>query len=1207
MSDESMGDASFWGRFDEICDRFESAWKDSLGGKCERPRIERFLGEPDGPDAQRLFDDLLNLDVKYRKEVGEQPKRSDYETRFSDQMESLIEKFGFEPGDVLGDYELLGGGVDGKGPLGGGGMGEVWKARHQIAGNLVALKVIQSKLLADKSSADREYVLERFHTEVRAAAALEHDHIVRLYYVGQNKGRVFYTMQLIEGDSLESLIRGHEPTESLLQPDVSTSVRESPVEASKRPVTGKRRPTEPVVPARETAKYVEQAARAVQFAHNRGVLHRDLKPGNVMIDRENDRAYVTDFGLAKLLEGEREASIQEGPFHERRYRTQAGLGTVGYMAPEQAQDAKEATVHSDVYSLGATLFALLVGQPPRRPAESGQTLPQLLDDGVSIGNQSAISHPSRRMRLITWFKSWLIGTNRRFHIHRDMEAICLKCLQQEPEQRYQSAQALADDLRRYLHGEPITARPGGTAERVWRWCRRKPALAVTGVVAALALLGAIVVSIAFAVTKSRDATRIQQQLAESYLDRGLALSEQDDNARGLLWMARSLDVLPAGATDLDRVIRLNLAAWSGHLFSLRAFLKIPDGSPLAVAFSPNGSLIVTGSGGGTAQLWDADTDKPLGEPLRHGDEVRAVAFSPDGTRVVTGSRGGTVRLWDADTGRPIGEPMRHQDSITTVRFSPDGKTVLTASRDATARLWDVATGNLMVTLQHPEQVRDAVFSPDGSLVLTGTRDAWLWDVAKREHVGTLPGHRALVEAVAFSADGTYILTGSWDETAQLWDATELTPCGPRLQHRATVRAVAFSPVRRDGTVVLTGSDDGTVRLWDAKTGALIGPPLQHQGVVCSACFSPDGSYILTGSLDNNNAARLWEVATPEPLYIAQHKNQQIYAAAFSPDGSRIVTGSADRTSQLWDVHTRKPIGNPLRHQDEVKGVAFSPDGRTVLTGSYDRTARLWDVQAGRPIGQPMRHESGVEAVAFNPDGKSVLTATSDGTARLWEVSTGRPIGQPLRHQGAVLGVAFGPDSKAIVTGCDDGTAQFWESPSGRHKGESLQHQDMVHAVAFSPDGSRILTGCHDGTARLWEVATGKPIGHPLQHRGAVLAVAFSPDGSLLLTGSSDNTLRVWDKATLKPIGPPLEHQGWVFAVAFGPDGSRILTASGDTAARLWKALAAVEGETERIKLWMEVLTGMELKESGAIHGLDVQEWQFRRRQLEELGRPSRRP
>lgn len=786
-----------------------------------------------------------------------------------------------------------------------------WKARHRIAGNEVAVKVVRARFIADCAGADLSGFRRRFLTEVQATAALVHDHIVRLYYAGEADGRVFYAMQYVDGTSLDTLIKDSQArraTESFHDPRASTvsEVRPRPVPL---PSSGKRKQKRvaPIVPEKVAARYLEQVALAVHFAHTRMILHRDLKPANIMVEQALQRAYVADFGLAKLLQSESEPQAPaENGREQRGLETHGFVGTHGYAAPEQESDAKTATVQSDVYSLGATLCALLTGRAPRRAA----TMPR--ESLAQVACDPDRPTDAGRIR-----------------VSRDIEAICLKCLQNEPAQRYESAQALADDLRRCLNGEPITARPVGTAERVWLWCRRKPAVAVTGAVAAIALVAALVVSVAFAITRSRDATRIQQQLAESYLDRGLALSEQDDNARGLLWMARSLHVLPAGATDLDRVIRLNLAAWSGHLFSLKAFLKIPDGSPLAVAFSPNGSLIVTGSGGGTAQLWGADTDEPLGEPLRHGDEVRAVAFSPDGTRVVTGSRGGTVRLWDADTGRPIGEPMRHQDSVTTVRFSPDGKTVLTASRDATARLWDVATGNLMGTLQHPEQVRDAVFSPDGSLILTGTRDAWLWDVAKREHVGTLPGHRALVEAVAFSADGTYILTGSWDETAQLWDATELTPCGPRLQHRATVRAVAFSPVRYDGTVVLTGSDDGTVRLWDAKTGTLIGPPLQHQGVVCCACFSPDGSHILTGSLDNNNAARLWEVATPEPLYIAQHKNQQIYAAAFSPDGSRIVTGSADRTAQLWDVHTRKPIGNPLRHQDEVKGVAFSPDGRTV--------------------------------------------------------------------------------------------------------------------------------------------------------------------------------------------------------------------------------------------------------------------------------------
>jgi WD40 repeat protein/energy-coupling factor transporter ATP-binding protein EcfA2 len=667
----------------------------------------------------------------------------------------------------------------------------------------------------------------------------------------------------------------------------------------------------------------------------------------------------------------------------------------------------------------------------------------------------------------------------------------------------------------------------------------------------------------------KNADRANGNLREAQIKQSLFLAgearQRSDSGDSGTAVLLALEALPDAADGISRPYvpeaELQLdSAWR----DLRERLDLgPNHAVYSAAFSPDGKRIVTASQDKTARVWDAETGKPIGVPLRgHEDVVYSAAFSPNGKRIVTASWDDTARIWDAETGKPIGEPLNgHGKTVFSATFSPDGRRIVTASRDDTARIWDAETGKpIGEPLEgHDGAVWSAAFSPDGKRIVTASQDktARVWDAKTGKRIGEpLKGHEDAVYSAAFSPDGKRIVTASQDKTVRVWDAWTGKPIGEPLKgHEEAVLRAAFSP---DGTHIVTASLDKTARVWDAETGKSIGEPLRgHEDGVYSAVFSPDGKRIVTASLDKT--ARVWDAETRksigEPL---RGHDGFVWSAGFSPNGTRIVTASSDKTARVWDAESGELIGEPLKgHEDEVWSAAFSPDGKRIVTASKDETARVWDAGTGKPIDEPLRgHKGIVFSAGFSPDGKRIVTASQDETARVWDARTGEPIGEPLRgHRDSVYSAAFSPDGRRIVTASQDKTARVWDAWTGKPIGEPLNgHDGPVWSAAFSPDGKRIVTASYDRTARVWDAETGKPIGEPLRgHEDAVLRAAFSSDGKRIVTASLDKTARVWDAETGKPIGEPLKgHEDGVRSAAFSPDGRRIVTASMDKTARIWE-------------------------------------------------------
>jgi WD40 repeat protein len=901
------------------------------------------------------------------------------------------------------------------------------------------------------------------------------------------------------------------------------------------------------LPPTQAACVVEQVARAMAHAHDQGVVHRDLKPANVLLE-PGGAPKVTDFGLARRVASGSGVTA-----------TGAVLGTPSYMAPEQAEGkGKQAGPTADVYALGAVLYECLTGRPPFRGPTPLDTLLQV------VGNEPV---PVRRLQP---------------GVPRDLETICLKCLQKESGKRYATAEALAEDLRRFEAGEPIAARPVGALERGWRWCRRNPLVAaLLGTVAATMLLAAVV-SAGFAVqaeqARKKEAARAE---TEAQAKRDAERQKQDaDEAR-----RKAVQEKGKAQSEWRRAEQEKTTA-QNERNRARTQLDLTRRNLM------------------TAQLWRAAS-------IMYRDPVQALDLLHDYSACPSDLRDFTWR-WYVRCCQRDRLTLRLFGTVPVVAFSPDGKTLAApfsaGGGQHLVKLWDAATGKERRTLRHADYAETLAFSPDGKTLVSGRGGTWdekkgkhgnctvkLWDVMTGEERVTLPGFAGYSVCVAFSPDGRTLVCGSAHAEPHLGGAIRLWDVASGSQRASVkvtggVRSVAFSP---DGKTLATSGAywdrvewKGEVRLWELKFGpgslvvterASLKSTTRHaiskNGFLA---FSPDGKTLAWASIRS---------AAPGEVKLCDVARGQVKASlkggggpvAFSPDGLTLASGSLDNTVKLWDVASATERTAIKGHNGEIASVAFSPDGKSLAVAAGSQI-KVWELVPGQARATLHGHPGAVFAVAFGPDGKTLASGGgfhdingTYGEVKLWDMDTGQTR-LTLQADGLVPCVALSPDGKTLAWGTvargpKDGTVRLWDTATKRERASLVVNRSIgngsVRALAFSPDSKTLAVACEFGSpglkpgVNLWDVDTGKSKG-TLPYTGYVEAVVFSPDSKKLALPCGDRGIQLWDAQGGTNLDTLKGDARGVVSLAFSPDGKTLASGTSHQEAEEWKGA---------VKLW----------------------------------------
>jgi len=1033
--------------------------------------------------------------------------------------------------------------------LGHGGMGVVYKARHLKLNRIVALKML---LLGQFSS---EQAIKRFQREAQAAAALRDPNIVAVHDVGEVDGQHYFTMQFIEGRSLASILR------------------EGPL------------------PSRQAATYCGGIAKAISSAHSAGILHRDLKPSNIVIDAV-DQPHITDFGLAKRFAAS-DTTLAAGAAGFQGVGEDLTLsgqivGSPNYLAPELAAgNLGQVTPATDLFSIGAMLYECLTGRPPFISPTLQETL-------LRIRDTEAVSPRT-------------LNSN----VPRSLETICLKCLQKEPAKRYVTAQELANDLQRYLQNEPIHARPVMLPERVWRWCRRKPALATAY---SLVILLVILILIASPIALFRINQALQRTEQESLKARQFAYAsdmnlahqavQEDDFYRALqlldrhrpaanpLRSSRREEALISKSEIRNPKSEIDLRGWEWRYLwrqcqgEERFILGEHTNGATAVGLLADGKTVFSAGRDKFVRLWDLESRGQIGL-LPHAEEVIGAAASPDGRWLATasmkGPEGQPVLLWDLAS-RKIAATLTTNFWLRpgSITFSPDSQWLAFATVFGGLRLWNVKARSEVTNLlaSSPSSAPlGLAFSPDSrTLAYSGTEDGaiLLWNLASRSVIGRLAGHQSVVIGLAFSPDGRTLASGSDDRTARLWNLAERRERLQFANQSGGVTSLAFFPDGRTLAMSGEGGAGRVIRLVDVETGSQKSELRGHLKSISSLTFTPDGQTLLSASDDGT--LRVWDlVARAKEKLVHEFARNSISTAwrsygpalCLSPDGRHLLTLYTNQTFSVWDtLRLAEGARQPLPFTNTTFA-AVAPGGRLAAFGSRSGEVMLWDgetIQA-RSFAWPGTNYIG--RLVFSLDGRHLAAAddskalaqmsvASDTkrTVRVWDMGARKQTHFfPTDEDGLPVSLTFSADARALMAGFSEGPIKLWPLDGPGEAAHFLGHSGWVRGLAMLTNGQTLVSAGPD--IRFWDVRTRRETDKLNPRTGEYNCLALSSDGRRFATGAGDGLISIWDVASHQEVATLEGHKEQVMQLAFTPDGDHLVSVSKDQL-RVWRAASPAE-------------------------------------------------